>query len=171
VRPGRDWQRARVYAWEDRIVAPRDRSTLPYAAAENMAAAIWADLDLRFPPKVAPLPGQARRLQADASRLLLRLPETMPSWLLLHEMAHALSSTHEGASDGHGPIFMGLYIQLLERYMRGAEANCCVPRRQTVSRFGPKPAPPSSKSGRVRAMCARCAGLYSTCDGAAVYAS
>ena len=33
-------------------------------------------------------------------------------------MAHALSSTHEGASDGHGPIFMGLYIQLLERYMR-----------------------------------------------------
>ena len=83
-----------------------------------MAAAIWADLDLRFPPKVAPLPGQARRLHADGSRLLLRLPETMPSWLLLHEMAHALSSTHEGASDGHGPAFMGLYIQLLERYMR-----------------------------------------------------
>ena len=118
MRLGRDWQRARVYAWEDRIVAPRDRSTLPYAAAENMVAAIWADLDLRFPPKVAPLPGQARRLQADGSRLLLRLPETMPSWLLLHEMAHALSSTHEGASDGHGPAFMGLYIQLLERYMR-----------------------------------------------------
>lgn len=42
----------------------------------------------------------------------------MPSWLLLHEMAHALSSTHEGESDGHGPAFMGLYIQLLGRYMR-----------------------------------------------------
>ena len=116
--PGRDRQRARVYAWEDRIVAPRDKSTLPYMAAKDMVGAIWADLGLRFPPKVERLPGQARRLQADASRLLVRLPETMPSWLLLHEMGHSLSSTHEGASDGHGPTFMGLYIELLERYMR-----------------------------------------------------
>jgi hypothetical protein len=118
VRPDRDYQRARVYAWEDRVVAPRDRSTLPYPAAQGMVSAIWADIGLRFPPTVAMLPGQARRLQADASRLLVRLPQTMPSWLLLHEMAHALSSTHEGASDGHGPTFMGLYIELLERYMR-----------------------------------------------------
>ena len=116
--PGRDRQRALVYAWEDRMVAPRDKSTLPYTAAKDMVGAIWADLDLRYPPKVERLPGQARRLQADGSRLLVRLPQTMPSWLLLHEMAHALSSTHEGASDGHGPAFMGLYIQLLGRYMR-----------------------------------------------------
>jgi hypothetical protein len=88
-----------------------------------MVGAIWADIGLRFPPKVEMLPGQARRLQADASRLLVRLPQTMPSWLVLHEMAHVLSSTHEGASDGHGRAFMGLYIQLLGRYMRwcGAE--------------------------------------------------
>ena len=118
MRRGRDWQRARVYAWEDRMVVPRDKSTLPYTAAKDMVGAIWADLDLRYPPKVERLPGQARRLQADGSRLLVRLPQTMPSWLLLHEMAHALSSTHEGASDGHGPAFMGLYIQLLGRYMR-----------------------------------------------------
>ena len=123
MKPGRDHQRARVYAWEDRVVAPQDKSTLPYAAAQGMVGAIWADMGLRFPPKVALLPGQARRLQADASRLLVRLRPIVPSWLLLHETAHVLSSTHEGASDGHGPIFMGLYIQLLERYMRwcGAE--------------------------------------------------
>jgi len=118
VRPDRDRQRARVYAWEDRGVAPRDTSTLPYTAAKGMVGAIWADLGLRFPPEVDRLPGQARRLQADASGLLVRLPQTMPSLLLLHEIAHALSSTHIGESDGHGPVFMGLYIQLLGGYMR-----------------------------------------------------
>jgi hypothetical protein len=126
MRAGRDYQRARVYGWEDRVVAPRDRSTLPYPAAQGMVSAIWADMGLRFPPEVAMLPGQARRLQADASRLLVRLPQTMPSWLLLHEIAHALSSDHEGASDGHGPTFMGLYIELLERYMRWCAAGLVI---------------------------------------------
>lgn len=123
MKPVRDYQRARVYAWEDRVVAPRDRGTVPYAAAQGMVEAIWADFDLRFPPKVERLPGQARRLEADASRLRLRLPAAVPSWLLLHELAHSLSSSHDGASDGHGPAFMGLYLQLLVRYMRLPEAE------------------------------------------------
>jgi hypothetical protein len=29
-----------------------------------------------------------------------------------------MSSTHDGHSDGHGPTFMGLYAQLLIRYLR-----------------------------------------------------
>ena len=83
-----------------------------------MVDAIWSELGLRYPPKVERLPRQARRLQADGSRLRLRLPDVVPSWLLLHELAHALSSTEDGASDGHGPDFMGLYVQLLARYLR-----------------------------------------------------
>ena len=113
-----DRQRARVYAWEDAVVAAADTSVVPFAAAQGMVDAIWSELDLRYPPKVERLPRQARRLQADGSRLRLRLPESVPSWLLLHELAHALSSTEDGASDGHGPMFMGLYVQLLTRYLR-----------------------------------------------------
>ncbi len=123
MRSGRDYQRARVYAWEDRVVAPCNRGSVLYAAAQGMVDAIWADLGLRFPPKVERLPGQARRLEVDASRLRLRLPGAVPSWLLLHELAHSLSSSHVGTSDGHGPEFMGLYIQLLVRYMRFPEAE------------------------------------------------
>ena len=121
--PARDAQRARVYAWEDRVVAAGDRTTIAYAAAQGMVDAIWSDLGLRFPPKVEALPKQSRRLQADASRLRIRLPVSIPSWLLLHELAHALTSSHEGATDGHGPAFMGVYIRLLVRYARLAEAD------------------------------------------------
>ena len=55
---------------------------------------------------------------ADASRLSIRLAASSPSWCLLHELAHAMTSTHDGHSDGHGPTFMGLYAQLLIRYLR-----------------------------------------------------
>ncbi|MBI0539523.1 hypothetical protein D9599_28860 [Roseomonas sp. KE2513] len=115
---GRDRQRARVYAWEDRVVAPHAPDRIPFSAAQSMVDAIWAGMGLRWPPKVERLPGQASVREADATRLRLRLPEALPSWVLLHELAHSMTSTAEGNTDGHGPRFMGLYLQLLERYLR-----------------------------------------------------
>jgi hypothetical protein len=29
-----------------------------------------------------------------------------------------MTSTHDGEANGHGPVFMGLYVQLLVRYLR-----------------------------------------------------
>ena len=114
----RDRQRSKVYAWEERFVAPRDPSSIAFAQAQGMVDAIWAEMGLRFPPKVEPLPRQARSTVADANRLSIRLADTSPSWWLLHELAHAMTSTYDGRSDGHGPKFMGLYAQLLTRYLR-----------------------------------------------------
>ena len=114
----RDHQRGRVYAWEERFVASRDSSSIALAQAQGVVDAIWADMGLRFPPKVMRLPRQARATVADATRLLIRLSDTTSSWCLLHELSHAMSSTHEGESDGHGPRFMGLYAELLIRYLR-----------------------------------------------------
>ena len=71
----RDRQRSKVYAWEERFVAPYDPSTIALAQAQGMVDAIWSDMGLRFPPKVEPLPR-------------------------------------------HGAKFMGLYVQLLTRYLR-----------------------------------------------------
>lgn len=113
----RDAQRSGVYAWEDRVVAPADPSRLAFAQADGIVRAIWAELGLRYPPRVERLPRQSRCL-ADATRLSLRLGDECPSWCLLHELAHSLSSTHEGHGDGHGPRFMGLYLRLLARYLR-----------------------------------------------------
>ena len=106
---GRDRQRARVYAWEDRVVAPHAPDLIPFAAAQAMVDAIWAEMGLRWPPRVERLPPQATVRQADATRLRLRLPEALPSWVLLHELAHALTSTAEGDRGRaraalHGPL-------------------------------------------------------------------
>jgi hypothetical protein len=115
---GRDHQQARVYAWEGEAVVPRGQAPLPFAAAQGMVDAIWAEIGLSWPPKVERLPRQARRLLGSGSRLALRLPDPVPAYLLLHELAHALSSTADDESDGHGPRFVGLYLQLLTRYLR-----------------------------------------------------
>jgi len=115
---GRDEQRSRVYAWEDKIIVPRDSSLIAYAAAQGMVEAIWSELGLRYPPRVEPLPKQATTRMADGSRLALRLPLQTPSWCLLHELVHALTSTHDGHSNQHGPAYVGIYVQLLVRYLR-----------------------------------------------------
>ncbi len=115
---GRDRQRSKVYAWEERIVAPHDPSIIVLAQAQGMVDGIWTEAGLCFPPKIEPLPRQARSTMADANRLTIRLADACPSWWLLHELAHAMTSTHDGRSNGHGAKFMGLYVQLLTRYLR-----------------------------------------------------
>ena len=46
-----DSQRGKVYAWEERFVAPCDPSTIVFARAQGMVDAIWSDMGLRFSPK------------------------------------------------------------------------------------------------------------------------
>lgn len=114
----RDHQRGKAYAWESREVAPHDRTTIDWANAQGMVNAIWAELGLRYPPRIAPLPPQAKTLIGRADRLTVELAPRVPSWCLLHELAHSLTSSVEGESDGHGARFMATYIFLLGRYLR-----------------------------------------------------
>jgi hypothetical protein len=108
----------RLYAWEDRVVAPRDTGAVPFAQLQALVDHVWAAEGLRFPPKIRPLPRQARRTVARASRLAIEAPPQLPTWVLLHELAHAMTSTVEGASAGHGPLFVGMYLGLLVRHAR-----------------------------------------------------
>jgi hypothetical protein len=99
-------------------VAPCDPTVLRFADAQAMVDAIWSDMGLCYPPKVEALPRQASATIASANRLSIWLAERTPSWCLLHELAHAMTSHADGRSDGHGPLFMGVYVQLLVRYLR-----------------------------------------------------
>jgi hypothetical protein len=99
-------------------VAPCDPTILPFSAAQAMVDAIWSDVGLRYPPAVTSLSRRARSTIARADRLSILLSDWTPSWCLLHELAHAMTSHADGRSDGHGPVFMGIYVQLLARYLR-----------------------------------------------------
>jgi hypothetical protein len=99
-------------------VAPRDPSVVLFPEAQGMVNAIWSEMGLRFPPKVEPLPKQAKRTIASATRLSLFLGERTPSWCLLHELAHSMTSTVDEISEGHSEQFMGIYLQLLAKYLR-----------------------------------------------------
>jgi hypothetical protein len=113
----RDHQRSRVYAWENRVIAPRDPSVVLFPEAQGMVNAIWAEMGLRYPPKVEPLSKHATKTVASADGLSIFLGERTPSWCLLHELAHDMTSTDED-SNGHSSGFIGAYLKLLARYLR-----------------------------------------------------
>src|SRR3954469_2098877 len=71
----RDPQRSRVYAWEEAVVAPRDRSAIPFEQAQLLVDGVWLAEQLFYPPRVEPLPRQARRTWATGSRTTIRLPQ------------------------------------------------------------------------------------------------
>src|SRR5918997_316932 len=116
----KDLQRSRVYAWEEAIVAPRDGSAIPFEQAQMLVDGVWLGGQLLCPPKVERMPRQARRTWATGSRTTIRLPQDRPTptYVILHELAHALSSTVDGDTDAHGPDFVGLYMGLLDRWLR-----------------------------------------------------
>ena len=99
-------------------MAPRDRSLVPFGQLQGLVDHVWRQEGLAWPPRVRPLAKQARRTMARATRLAIEAPAQLATWILLHELAHAMSSTAEERSDGHGPIFVGLYLKLLVDYAR-----------------------------------------------------
>jgi len=42
----------------------------------------------------------------------------IPSWCLLHEIAHAMTSNAEGISYGHRPISISVDLKLIPRHLR-----------------------------------------------------
>jgi hypothetical protein len=114
----RDPDARRLYAWEDAVIAPRDRSLVPFDRLQALVDHVWQGEGRRWPPRVRPLPKQARRTVARATRTAIEAPAELPSWVLLHEVAHALTADVDGVHAGHGPDFVAAYLRLLERHAR-----------------------------------------------------
>jgi hypothetical protein len=114
----RDSAARRLYAWEDAVVAPRDTSLVPFARLQALVDHVWEAEGRHFPPRIRPLPRQARRTIARATRTAIEAPAELPSWVLLHEIAHALTGDVDGNGLDHGPEFVGVYVSLLVRHAR-----------------------------------------------------
>ncbi len=116
--PGGGTAAARLYAWEDAVVAPRDTAPVPFARLQSLVDHVWAAEGRRWPPRVRPLTRRARATVARATRTAIEAPAELPSWILLHEIAHALTTDAEGDGAGHGPDFVAAYLRLLVRHAR-----------------------------------------------------
>jgi len=114
----RDRHARKLYVWEDAVVAPHDRAKVPFAQLQALVDHVWAGEGRRWPPRVRPLPKQARGTVARATRTAIEAPPELPSWVLLHEIAHALTADVDGNHAGHGPDFVSVYLRLLTRYAR-----------------------------------------------------
>jgi hypothetical protein len=114
----RDPHARKLYAWEDAAVAPCDRSLVPFARLQALVDHVWAEEGRKWPPRVRPLPKQARGTVARATRTAIEAPAELPSWVLLHEVAHALTADVDGHHAGHGPDFVAAYLRLLVRHAR-----------------------------------------------------
>ena len=113
----RDAQRQKVYDWENEYVIGKDKSHVPFEQIQTIVNFVWGSEGLQHPPRVEELPKQCRVVGATGSRLKLRVPLTgLSTTVILHELAHSMTSTHEGKSAHHGPRFVGVYMDLLTKY-------------------------------------------------------
>jgi hypothetical protein len=112
----RDSQRSAVYSWENLNVAPHDRTVVPFAQIEAIVRYVWEREGLEYPPQVLPLPRQKHK-GGDATRTTVRFGKSTYTWIILHELAHSMTSTVDSRSNVHGALFMGIYCKLLTRYL------------------------------------------------------
>jgi len=106
----KDYQRAKVYAWEDLFVGPLCPGIVPYVNGQTYVDGVWLANGWVRPPRVMPV--NSKRYAGKATHGEIFLSPAVPGWVVLHEIAHTLTD------DKHGPNFVGLYIDLLERVER-----------------------------------------------------
>ncbi len=112
-----DFQRKKVYRWERHVIAPLSKRSIPFEEAQAFVDGIWLAHGWFYPPRVSRMPKQAKKAWATGIRWEIRIQESTPEWVILHELAHVLTSDEEGRNDGHGSKFVGIYIKLLDKIL------------------------------------------------------
>lgn len=120
----RDSQRAKVYSWENRLFWTHEELSFD----ECLALVSRVRIDYGA-PMLRVLDGRARTSACYApDRNAIVLPrQQRKTFVVLHELAHSLAGITVA---WHGPEFMRIYLDLLERYlgksMKDLRASCKV---------------------------------------------
>jgi hypothetical protein len=112
----RDNQKSALYRWENHVVGPRAPRTIKFEDAQTFVNGIFICEGLLYPPKVELISKRATKVWATGSRQILQLRPVTPAWVILHELAHAITTEVDKSEEGHGPDFVGIYIKLLDKY-------------------------------------------------------
>lgn len=111
----RDFQRQKVYDWECACI-PKG-SFIAFENLESYVNNVWSSEGFKYPPLVKQL-SKTDNASGRGNREAVWFPEAGSNErIVLHELAHSLTNTVHGHSDRHGPTFVGVYINLLEKYM------------------------------------------------------
>jgi hypothetical protein len=114
----RDYQVSKCYAWEIQNVAQLGRALVKLENAQAFVNHVWSGEGLQYPPQVV-LMNHSDTVGATGSRLEIQVPKEVASWILIHEIAHAMTSNIDGRSVGHRAPWVGVYIKLVCKYLGG----------------------------------------------------
>jgi hypothetical protein len=112
----RDSQRSSVYDWESTHIAPHDKNLIPFDQIKLIVDWIWAEEGLKYPPLVEIMPKQ-KHASGDATRTCVRFQPQTYTWIILHELSHSMTANCEGENNGHGALFLGVYMQMASKYL------------------------------------------------------
>ena len=112
-----DKQQNTVYKWERAKVAPLDTTQIGLKTIQSIVNYVWQGEGLDFPPLVQELREPSRSVIAVGSRTAVAFRLPTYTWVILHELAHALTSNHQGYNNGHGGLFMGAYLDLVKKHL------------------------------------------------------
>lgn len=113
-----DYQRTRVYKWEDVNIHKHDETLVLFKNAQKLVDYVWNEEGLTKPPKVVKLHNNDKTSTATATRMKIAIrPEGVQTSILLHEIAHSMTSLLDTKTALHGPRFVGVYIDLAVKYL------------------------------------------------------
>jgi hypothetical protein len=114
-----DFQRQRVYNWENKNVHDRPQKLFDFPEIQKYVNFVWHDMGLVHPPKVVPMNTRVTRWAGTANRIEIDLPEKEKSTqgTILHEIAHSMTSGVGGLTHQHDSRYVGVYMELLIKYM------------------------------------------------------
>jgi hypothetical protein len=108
----RDFQRAKLYAWEGCVLVGMQCPYLSLTECNDLARNVWSNMRAKgSAPKVRTTRTVGGAGFYNDKYHLIYLPECFRSpWYTLHELTHALGQV------GHHGNFCALYARLLERF-------------------------------------------------------
>lgn len=112
-----DYQRQRVYNWEDRFVACKmPTSIVDLSMLKVITDYIWNDLGFDRPPTLHI--NEAKHSESTGSRYEIVFTRAMVTeYITIHELAHTFNARNDLEHfDKHGPNYVADYCFLLNKY-------------------------------------------------------
>lgn len=112
-----DYQRSKCYSWEREVIAPKGGAWVNFDKAQDLVNWIWANEGFSFPPQVALIHTNNTTAEAQANRLEIQIRDRVQTWVILHELAHSMTSNIDGQTVAHRAPWVGIYMRLCEKYL------------------------------------------------------